>query len=213
MASAGPPQHKLCESPLPFFLLASAVLRTFDFLAHVRQSIAHLEESNEMTLREYLERGVQKTALAKQFNVCRRTIYNWIYAGWLDRDLDAYAAGRSSGAAKPQKLDPFKLTIAARLKDFPALTAQRLFQDVQAEGYGGSYSGVKNYVRQVRPQVKLTDPLVRFETEAGQQAQVDFGSFRLPWGRRYALVIVLGFSRLMWLRFYTNQTSTLPPLN
>ena len=159
-----------------------------------------------MTLKEYLEQGVKKAELARRFKVCRRTIYNWIYAGDVDRDLDVYAAGRSQPAAQPQRIAPFKATIDTRLKKFPALTAQRLFQDVQAEGYEGSYSSVRDYVRQVRPQAERTDRLVRFETKAGQQGQVDFGSFNLPWGRRYALVVVLSFSRVLWVRFYTNQT-------
>ena len=34
---------------------------------------------------------------------------------------------------------------------------------------------------------------------------MDFGTFTLPWGRRHALVIVLGYSRLLWLHFYTRQ--------
>ena len=45
-----------------------------------------------------------------------------------------------------------------------------------------------------------------FETPAGRQGQVDFGTFTLPWGRRHALVVVLGYSRLLWLRFYPRQT-------
>ena len=49
---------------------------------------------------------------------------------------------------------------------------------------------------------------VRFETPAGRQGQVDFGTFTLPWGRRHALVVVLGYSRLLWLRFYPRQTMT-----
>ena len=48
--------------------------------------------------------------------------------------------------------------------------------------------------------------MVRFETPAGLQAQVDFAEFRLPWGKRYALVVVLGYSRLLWLQFYPRQT-------
>jgi len=35
---------------------------------------------------------------------------------------------------------------------------------------------------------------------------VDFGSFTLPWGRRHALLVVLGHSRILWLRFYPRQT-------
>ena len=48
--------------------------------------------------------------------------------------------------------------------------------------------------------------MVRFETPPGRQGQVDFGNFTLPWGRRHALVVVLGYSRLLWLSFYPRQT-------
>ena len=47
---------------------------------------------------------------------------------------------------------------------------------------------------------------MRFETPAGRQGQADFGRFVLPWGARYALVVVLSYSRLLWLRFYRTQT-------
>ncbi len=49
-------------------------------------------------------------------------------------------------------------------------------------------------------------PVVRFEPPAGWQGQVDFGEFRLPWGRRHALMVVLGYSRLLCLRFHPRQT-------
>ena len=34
---------------------------------------------------------------------------------------------------------------------------------------------------------------------------MDFAHFRFPWGRRWALLLVLGFSRLLWLRFFERQ--------
>ena len=40
---------------------------------------------------------------------------------------------------------------------------------------------------------------MRFETAPGRQGQVDFAHFRLPWGKRYALIVVLGYSRLLWV--------------
>ncbi|AMY10696.1 Transposase [Luteitalea pratensis] len=49
------------------------------------------------------------------------------------------------------------------------------------------------------------EAVVRFETPAGRQAQVDFAEFRFPWGKRYALLVVLGYSRLLWCRFCLRQ--------
>ena len=34
---------------------------------------------------------------------------------------------------------------------------------------------------------------------AGRQGQVDYATFTLPWGRRYALLMVLGHSRVLWV--------------
>ena len=76
---------------------------------------------------------------------------------------------------------------------------------MRAAGYPGGYARVNEYVRQVRPRDPV-EPLQRFETPPGCQGQVDFGTFKLPWGRRHALSVVLGHSRLLWLRFYSRQT-------
>lgn len=64
---------------------------------------------------------------------------------------------------------------------------------VQTAGYSGGYSQLKAFVRQVRP-MPTPEPVIRFETPAGRQAQVDFARFRFPWGVRYALLVVLGYA-------------------
>ena len=156
-------------------------------------------------LRHYLEQGVGKTELARRFGVSRRTVYHWIETGQLDRDLDDASVRYGPRPRVSRKLDGYQGIVAARLSDFPLLTAQRLFEELRASGYAGGYTQLKDYVRQVRPQPPV-EPLVRFETPAGFQGQVDFGTFQLPWGRRYALLVVLGYSRLLWLRFYSRQT-------
>jgi transposase len=155
-------------------------------------------------LRHYLEQGVGKTELAKRFGVSRRTVYHWIQTAQLDRDLDDEAAVYKPRPQVAWLLDPFKGIIQARLQAFPLLTAQRLFEEVRADGYTGCYTQVKKYVRRIRP-LPIDDAVQRFETPAGFQGQVDFATFNLPWGRRYALVVVLGYSRLLWLRFYPRQ--------
>ncbi|MEE8193811.1 MAG: hypothetical protein V3T74_13785 [Gemmatimonadales bacterium] len=47
---------------------------------------------------------------------------------------------------------------------------------------------------------------MRFETPPGHPGQVDFADFRLPCGKRYAFLVVLGFSRILWLQFFSLQT-------
>ena len=159
----------------------------------------------KMLLKHYLEQGLSKAELARRFGVSRRTIYYWIATGQLDHHSGSDGAGYSPRPKAPQKLDPYKGIINARLEAYPKLTARRLFEEVRAAGYAGGYSRLSEYVRRVRPREPI-DPVVRYETPAGRQGQVDFGSFRLPWGRRHALLVVLSYSRLLWLRFFQRQT-------
>jgi transposase len=156
-------------------------------------------------LRHYLERGLSKAEIARELGVARRTVYHWICTGQLDRELDDAPVRYGARPPVARKVDPFRDIIAARLAEFPKLSAMRLFEEIRAAGYDGGYTQVKDCVRQVRP-TPAADPVVRFETPPGQQGQVDFAEFRLPWGKRYALVVVLAHSRLLWLQFYARQT-------
>ena len=158
-----------------------------------------------MLLRHSLQRGVSKAALARRFGVSRRTIHEWVETGQLDRDLSSGGGRYSPRPAVPHKLAPYTGIIEARLEEFPGLSATRLFDEVRAAGYPGGYSRVRDYVRAVRPREPV-EAVVRFETPAGRQGQVDFATFTRPWGRRHALVVVLSHSRLLWLRFYRRQT-------
>jgi transposase len=153
-------------------------------------------------VRHYLEQGLTKTAIAERLGISRRTLYHWLATGQLDRPLDASTV---CYPARPTKLDPYKALIRERLETYPELTAVRVFAEVQAAGYRGSLTQLKAYVRRVRPR-PASEPLVRFETPPGHQAQVDFAEMRLPWGKRFALIVVLGYSRLLWLQCYPRQT-------
>lgn len=153
-------------------------------------------------LRHYLEQGLTVTEISRELEISRQTIYRWINSGELDRDVEEVRYGPRP--AVPTKLDPFKPIVLERLNEFPELTAVRLLQEIRAAGYPGGYTQLKEYVRKVRPRPPA-DPIVRFETDPGVQGQVDFAHFRFPWGRRYALLVVLGYSRLLWLRFYPRQ--------
>jgi transposase len=90
------------------------------------------------------------------------------------------------------------------LAAYPELSAVRLLEEIRAAGYGGGYTQLKAFVKRVRP-APPPETVIRFETPPARQAQVDFARFRFPWGIRYALLVVLGYSRLLWCRFYPRQ--------
>ena len=140
---------------------------------------------------------------ARRVGVGRTTMYRWIAAGLLDQPIETIQARYTPRPARPAKLEPYKPLIETRLAEFPRLSAVRLFAECRAAGYAGGLSQLRAFIRRRRPAPE--DPPMRFETEPGQQAQVDWAHCRLPWGVRYALVVVLGYSRLLWVQFYPRQ--------
>ncbi len=154
-------------------------------------------------LQHLLDDGLTKTAIAQRLGVSRRVVHHWIATGQLTRDLDTVPPRQYP--PRPTQLGPYQAIIDARLVTYPELSAVRLFDEVRAAGYPGGITQLREYVARVRPRPE-PEPVVRYETAPGHQAQVDFAEFRLPWGKRYALVVVLGYSRLLWLKFYPRQT-------
>ena len=79
-----------------------------------------------------------------------------------------------------------------------------LHRELRGRGYDGGYSILKAYVsphRRRQPRATM-----RFETEPGEQAQVDWGSFSYAGtdGRKHriwAFVMVLGWSRAIYVEF------------
>jgi transposase len=155
-------------------------------------------------LRHLLEQDISISEAARQLDVHRATLHRWIDAGLLDTDTDEIRARYSPRPAVASKLDPYKAVLTERLREFPALTAVRLLAEIRAAGYTGSYSQLRDYVRALRP-AAVPEPVIRFETPPAHQAQVDFAHCKLPWGVRYALVVVLSYSRWLWVQFFPRQ--------
>jgi transposase len=155
-------------------------------------------------LQHYLDLGLNKTAIARQLGVSLRAIHYWIDTGQLDREVDPVTPRQP--ARRVQQLDPFTPLIDERLKTYPALSAVRLFDECRAAGYPGGITQLRDYIMKVRPRPE-PEPIVRFETAPGLQAQCDFAELKLPWGKRYAFLVVLGYSRLLCIDIVARQTA------
>ncbi len=94
-----------------------------------------------------LKAGLSKVATARRIGVTRRTVYNWIAAGELERDPDDHEVQYRPRPPVPSMLDPYKDIIEARLAEYPELSAARLYREVRAKGYAGGYGQVKRHVR------------------------------------------------------------------
>ena len=70
-------------------------------------------------LKDYLDQGLSKTAIAERLGISRRTVYHWITTHQLERDLDAEVHYRPRPPG-PTKLDPYKPPSPPAWRSFPS---------------------------------------------------------------------------------------------
>lgn len=93
--------------------------------------------------------------------------------------------------------------VAAAAPDW--IPATVLWREIREKGFDGSERTVRNFVATLRP-MRLPDPLVRFETAAGDQMQVDWIEFRRRKGASlFAFVATLGYSRASYVEFVSDM--------
>lgn len=109
------------------------------------------------------------------------------------------------------KLDPFKEYLTSRHQQYQ-LSAVRLLEEIKGMGYGGSLPTLRRFLRTLKvPGERSRRVTLRYETPPGRQAQADWafcGAFPSPSGKPvhvYAFLMVLSFSRLLFVRFTTSM--------
>ncbi len=139
--------------------------------------------------------GVSISAIARELGISRNTV-----KATLRRDGPPEYRRREM----PSKLDPYKDYLHERLREFPELSAKRLFDEIRAMGYGGGISILKDFTRPHRVPRRTT--VVRFETPPGEQAQCDYAELGchevhgIP-TKVYAFTMLLGYSRHLYVEF------------
>lgn len=113
-----------------------------------------------------------------------------------------------AGVARVGKLDAYKGQIVRWLDAHP-YSAQQIFQRLRESGYDGGVTIVKDYVHRIRPRHPAA--FLKLDFAAGECAQVDWGEYGsiAVGGTRRRLsffLMVLGYSRRMYLEFTVSQT-------
>ena len=145
------------------------------------------------------KQGVPKARIARELGLDPRTV---------DRAINSEEHPERKRESRSSILDPYKDYIRQRLDKYD-LTGTRILREIQERGYPGSYTIVKDFVREVKG-AKPKPAFVRYETEPGEQAQVDWSNFGWmeSYGKRMRLwcfSMVLGYSRTLYIQFTHSQ--------
>ena len=142
--------------------------------------------------------GMSIRGIARELGVSRNTVRRYLRAD----QIPEFKVCRS----RPSKLDPFKDYLQRRVAAAHPnwIPARVLFDEIKTMGYPGGRTILSDYMATLKPR-RRPDPVVRFETPAGQQMQVDWGAFRLGSTKLSAFVATLGFSRFTFGTFVENE--------
>ena len=141
-------------------------------------------------------KGYSAREIARTLGLARNTVLRYLN--------DPEAMMPRARPLRGSKLDPYMEYIDRRMAE--GLENCRVLQrELRSRGYEGSYTILSEYVRP-RRRGRQPEATVRFETEPGEQAQVDWGSFAYLDGegrkrRVWAFVMVLSWSRAIYVEF------------
>lgn len=162
-----------------------------------------MTEATRLEIVQRRQQGASVRSIAMALGISRGTV---------DRVLarvEAQRTGSSPPRTPPRRrdsiIDEFEPLLRELLGRYPNLTGERALQELQARGFAGRYTTVRERIKRLRPRT-AAPPVPRFETAPGDQAQMDFGVYDIDFvreGRRrvYLFSYLLGYSRRQYLRF------------
>ena len=153
-----------------------------------------------LEIQELSKRGLSRSEIAQRLGINRHTVGKY---------LKAATGPPISKPRTPREkiLEPYEEYLRKRLTQ-GCTNAMVLLRELRPQGYIGSYSSLKKYIRPLRQEERWRVEL-RWESPPGQYAQVDWGYFtaQLPdhsLVRLYAFVFTLAYSRVTYVE-WTNR--------
>lgn len=159
---------------------------------------AMIDQTQWGAVRVLFERGVPKKEIARQLDLDPKTVRKWLKTSWEPQ----HRSKRGSA------LDRWRDLLQARAPEV-GFNAVVLLRELRALGYQGAYTTLVDYIRPWRALAAEALPTPRFETDPGNQAQVDWGSLAVWFGsdkvRLHVFTMVLGFSRRLFAKGYHHE--------
>ena len=158
-----------------------------------------LRAEERMELVVLKKHGESIRALSRSTGRSRNTVRRYLREG-------EAAATRKPGPKRPEKLDPYKHYIVERMAAAApeVIPATVLLREIQGRGYDGGYGRVKQFVRGLVP-ASPPEPIVRFETEPGQQMQADWATVGSGAARLKVFIATLGWSRMAYVELCDDE--------
>jgi transposase len=160
----------------------------------------------EIVVRDRQGDGIRK--IHRDLKVDRKKIRRTLQKYRSGREQCMDALEKLAKRKRASKLDSLKPRIREFLLEFPDMTAVRIHEELAATGYKGGLTIIQEYVRTIRPKPKK-DPVIRFETDPGEQGQMDWSPYRIEFHDGPADVLcfsyILGYSRRQYIDFTKNR--------
>ena len=143
-------------------------------------------------------KGLKHRTIARKLGISRNTVKKYI-------DNPQLAFEPFKGRSRLSKLDPFANNIKAWIEEDSEYRATWIYDRLFNMGFSGSYEIVKRKVHEMKAEFQKV-AYMRFETEPGYQAQVDFGEFQVEKAdgsvtKLYLFSMILGYSRRIYAEF------------
>ena len=158
-------------------------------------------------IRDLHRKGLSISEIARQTGRDRKTVRKVLGAG-------VSPAGDTPARRQKRaiKLAAYESYLKQRIGE-GVLNTRKLLREIKERGYKGGLTQLIMYVQPYRA-AREERAVMRYETEPGQQAQVDWSTLGYitvegkP-KRLYAFVMTLGYSRMMYVEFTTSTDTSL----
>lgn len=161
-----------------------------------------------MTISQELKANILRYHHVEKWRVGTIASQLGVHHSTVKRVLSETGVTKDTILVQKSMIDPFIPFILEQLKRFPNLTASRLYGMVVERGYPGGEDHFRSLISFYRPK-SPAEAYLRLRTLAGEQGQVDWGHFghmSIGDAKRplMAFVMVLSYSRKVFLHFYLN---------